>query len=72
MGAHGEASVGVEDEFEEDEDEEEQQGEPLLSILFGNVDDAGDLDEEYLDQARILPILVSLGFWALPDVWAKL
>lgn len=39
---------------EENEEEDEENGERgrgrMLGFMFGNVDDAGDLDEEYLDQ----------------------
>ncbi|KAJ7568940.1 hypothetical protein O6H91_01G053900 [Diphasiastrum complanatum] len=42
-----------EDEEEEEEDEEEaaeRKRSRMLGFMFGNVDDSGDLDEEYLDQ----------------------
>lgn len=38
------------DMYEDEEEEEKQRGRHMLGILFGNVDDSGDLDEEYLDQ----------------------
>eukprot|EP00250_Pteridium_aquilinum_P012951 c21044_g3_i1 orf=1-714(-) len=35
---------------QEEGDEEEGGRPPLLGVLFGNIDESGDLDEEYLDQ----------------------
>lgn len=35
---------------DEEGEEDEEGGGPMLGFLFGNVDDSGDLDEEYLDQ----------------------
>lgn len=44
---------GLTDE-EEDEDEEEEEeaegGNRLLGFMFGNVDNSGDLDVDYLDE----------------------
>ncbi len=60
-----------EEEEEEEEDAEEDDGgdedgddddgerRPMGGFMFGNVDDAGDLDEEYFDQVHFL----------LPGVW---
>lgn len=43
--------TGHDDEEEEEEDGDgEGRGRPMLGFMFGNVDDSGDLDEEYLDQ----------------------
>lgn len=43
-----------EDSDRDDDDEEDGDGEGrggrMLGFMFGNVDDAGALDEEYLDQ----------------------
>lgn len=38
--------------WEEEEDEENGKESQMLGFMFGNVDDAGDLDVEYLDQVR--------------------
>ncbi|KAK1259317.1 Transcription initiation factor TFIID subunit 1 [Acorus gramineus] len=38
------------DEEEDDEDNEEQGGNKLFGFMFGNVDDSGDLDADYLDE----------------------
>jgi hypothetical protein len=55
-----------EEEEEEEEDAEEDDGgdedgddddgerRPMGGFMFGNVDDAGDLDEEYFDQVHFL------------------
>lgn len=49
------------EENERDDEEEDGDGEgggrQLLGFMFGNVDDAGDLDEEYLDQVLALSSL---------------
>jgi len=35
---------------DDDEDDGEGRGRQMLGFMFGNVDDSGGLDEEYLDQ----------------------
>ena len=39
---------------DEDEYEESGGGNRLLGFMFGNVDDSGDLDVDYLDEVTIL------------------
>lgn len=53
------AYEGLDDENGEEENEEDDENEEggkgrMLGFMFGNVDDAGDLDEEYLDQVCTL------------------
>ena len=43
-----------EGEEEEEEDDDEQGGEEkMLGFIFGNVDEAGELEEEYMDEVRL-------------------
>lgn len=53
--------TGHDDEEEEEEDGDgEGRGRPMLGFMFGNVDDSGDLDEEYLDQVPSYTLLHAL------------
>lgn len=47
--------TGYDDEEEEEDGDGEGRGRPMLGFMFGNVDDSGDLDEEYLDQVLSYP-----------------
>ena len=52
------------DEDEEGEDgdgEEEGRGRQMLGFMFGNVDDTGGLDEEYLDQVATQNFTIYYG-----------
>ena len=43
-----------EGEEEVEEDDDEQGGEEkMLGFIFGNVDEAGELEEEYMDEVRL-------------------
>jgi hypothetical protein len=51
-----EAEEEAEEDDGGDEDGDDDDGErrPMGGFMFGNVDDAGDLDEEYFDQVHFL------------------
>jgi hypothetical protein len=46
----GEEDVGGDEDGDDDDDDGERR--PMGGFMFGNVDDAGDLDEEYFDQVH--------------------
>lgn len=46
---------------DEDEYEEAEGGNRLLGFMFGNVDGAGDLDIDYLDEVNIFLIMYADG-----------
>ena len=53
----------IPDHDEEKEDENgEGRGRQMLGFMFGNVDDSGDLDEEYLDQVGTKIFTIYYGF----------
>lgn len=52
--AHSDDDEPEEGEEEEEEEEDEQGGEEkMLGFIFGNVDEAGELEEEYMDEVRL-------------------
>ncbi|KAG0629769.1 hypothetical protein M758_1G128800 [Ceratodon purpureus] len=46
----GDRERDYDEDDEEDEEDGDGQGRQMLGFMFGNVDDSGGLDEEYLDQ----------------------
>lgn len=51
-----------EDDDEEEYEEEASGGNRLLGFMFGNVDNSGDLDADYLDEVIFFTFLFL--FWA--------
>ena len=48
-----EGEEGEEEEEEEEEDDEQGGEEKMLGFIFGNVDEDGALEEEYMDEVRL-------------------
>jgi hypothetical protein len=52
--AEEEEEADEDDGGDEDGDDDDGERRPMGGFMFGNVDDAGDLDEEYFDQVHFL------------------
>jgi len=50
----GEEDVRGDEDGDDDDDDDDGERRPMGGFMFGNVDDAGDLDEEYFDQVHFL------------------
>ncbi|KAK4834367.1 hypothetical protein QYF36_021495 [Acer negundo] len=50
MGGYTSGSDSKDGRDEDDQEEYEEVGNQLLGFMFGNVDNAGDLDVDYLDE----------------------